>query len=353
MRSYRRLVDLEADYIVSRQQLSADPLTEGFIFLVDDSMVPYFANQAATALSLTKDSNRLPPVTRYLQWYFRNLNWPDQLGLYGTVYDYRREGGEWKPDLTIRVGTHKHYYDSVDAYAATFFTLLRAYVAADGDTQLLKKHVHQIEAISGLMVQMMDPSDGLTIAKPTYPVKYLMDNCEVYKGLQDAAWLFRVVFQNPHKADHFAQLATKNRKGILTALFSGSDFFIYKAGKQRGKVTWKKWYPDAVAQLFPAIFGVIDPNDARAERAYERLNHYFPRWHTFTSVHTKDFPWALVAYAATLMGKTEDYERFRASAESVYILPGHPWPWQAVEAAWFLMASLRMDYLAAGWRGYP
>jgi hypothetical protein len=68
----------------------------------------------------------------------------------------------------------------IDAYAATVLTLLRAYVAADGDTQLPMMHANQSEAISGLMVNMMDPADGLTIAKPTYPVKYLMDNCEVY-----------------------------------------------------------------------------------------------------------------------------------------------------------------------------
>lgn len=353
MRSYRQLVDVEAEYIASRQQSGADPLADGYIFHADQSIVPYFANQAATALALTKDSKWLPAVARYMDWYFRNLNWPDALGLYGTIYDYRQVGGHWQPDLTIRVANHPHYYDSVDAYAATFLTLLRAYVAADGDTQPLMRHAKQIEAISGLMINMMDSADGLTIAKPTYPVKYLMDNCEVYKGLEDAAWLFRVVFQDPEKADYFAQMASFNRKGILTSLFNGLNFAVYKAGKQRGAVNWRRWYPDAVSQLFPAIFGVIDPNDARAEQAYQRLNDHFPRWHTFSSVHTKEFPWALIAYAATLMGKTEDFERYRASAEPVYIRSGHPRPWHAVEAAWFLIASLRMDHLAAGWRGYP
>jgi hypothetical protein len=353
MRSYRQLVDVEAEYIMSRQQAVADPLADGFIFHADQSIVPYFANQAATALALTKESNRLAAVARYLHWYFRNLNWPDELGLYGTTYDYRQVGGQWQPDLTIRAGTHPHYYDSVDAYAATFLTLLRAYVAADGGTQLLMRHANQIEAISGLMVNMMDPADGLAIAKPTYPVKYLMDNCEVYKGLQDAAWLFRVVFQDPTKADYFAQMASLNRKGILTDLFNGLHFAVYKTGKQRGAVNWSKWYPDAVSQLFPAIFGVIDPNDDRAGQAYQRLNRQFPRWHTFSSVHTKESPWALIAYAATLMENTDDFERYRASVEPVYIHSGNPWPWHVAEAAWFLMASLRMDHLAAGWRGYP
>lgn len=353
MRLYRHLVEIEASYILSRQKSAADPLADGFIFHADDAIIPYFATQAATALALTKDPHLLQAVARYLDWYFRNLNWPDALGLYGTVYDYRLVNDRWQPDLTPRAGDLPHYYDSVDAYAAAFLTLLRAYVAADGETRLLLENAPQIEAIGELIVQMIDPSDGLAIAMPTYPVKFLMDNCEVYKGLEDAAWLFRTLFQDQAKADLFERMAAFNRQGILSSLVTGSDFAVYKSWIRRGPVNWTNGYPDAFSQLFPAIYGVIPPNDERAVRAYRRLNRYLPAWHTFASAQTGEFPWALTAYAAALMGETADFERYRASAEAVYIRPGHPWPWHVGEAAWLLMASLHMDYRAAGWGGYP
>jgi hypothetical protein len=353
MRIYRRLVESEAEYILSRQDASGDPRTDGFIFIRADEMVPYFANQAATALALTKHRRWLPAVTRYLLWYFRHLNWPDDLGLYGTTYDYKRVDGKWQRDLAPRIGNQPHEYDSVDSYAATCLTLLRAYLAADGDPALLQAHGEEIQAISELLVQMIDPADGLSIAKPTYPVKFLMDNCEVNRGLRDASWLFRVLFKQARRATRFARLAAANRAGILTALADGSAFSIYKAGQVFGKVTWSKWYPDAVSQLFPVIHGVIDRRDPRARLAYRRLNRHFPRWHSFAARHESDFPWALVAYAATVMGKTADFERYRESAERVYIDAGHPWRWQVVEAAWFLLACLRMDHLASGWGAYP
>lgn len=353
MQHYRRLVEIEADYITSRQDSSSDERTAGFIFHTADTMVPYFANQAATALALMRDDVRLPVVTRYLGWYFRNLNWPDELGLYGTMYDYRRTDGEWQPDLAVRAGGHKHYYDSADAYAATFLTLLRAYAAAGGDTYLLVRQAPQIEAIAGLMVNLADPSDGLTIAKPTYPVKYLMDNCEVFKGLRDAAWLFHAVLGDPQAAAYYEQVAARTRSGILTSLANGPEFYYYRAGKHRGAVNWTKWYPDVVSQLFPALFGVIAPNDPRAVQAYQRLNHQFPRWHTFSAPHTAQAPWALVAYAATVLGFAEHFERYRTSAEAVYLATGHPGRWNIAESAWFLMACLHTDYLSAGWGGYP
>ncbi len=347
------MVEAEAQYIVSRQTASQDPQTDGFIFHTADAMVPYFATQAATALALTRAPKWLPAVERYMAWHFRHLNWPDELGLYGTTYDYKQVGGAWQPDLAVRTGKSKHYYDSVDSYAATFITLLRAYVASGGDAGRLTAHRRQIEAVAELMIQMMDPADGLTIAKPTYAVKYLMDNCEVYKGLRDAAWLFQEVFADPGNGVRFHEAAERNRQGILTGLADGPDFLMYKVGKKRGRPTWTQWYPDVVAQLFPVIFGVVAPGDPRAERGYARLGEGFPQWHTFGSAHTAHAPWALVAYAGAVLGKVEDVQRYRQSAEAVYISTGRPSPWNVAESAWFLMTNLHMDYSAAGWRGYP
>jgi len=97
-----------------------------------------------------------------------------------------------------------------------------------------------------------------------------------------------------------------------------------------------RWYPDAVAQIFPVVFGVVDPSDTRAVNAYASLNTYFPSWDTFQ--FNDPFPWAIAGYAAALMGDSERANTYRQSVESKYVnvTPQFPWPWYDEEAGWLM-----------------
>src|SRR5438309_8811545 len=104
------------------------------------------------------------------------------MGLACTIYDFKVSGSTETPTNDA---------DSTDSYAATFLSLAWAYWKT-GDPnarayiQTLK---YPLDCIGGVIVQTKQPN-GLTWAKPDYQIQYLMDNCEVYRGLRDLANIF-------------------------------------------------------------------------------------------------------------------------------------------------------------------
>jgi hypothetical protein len=374
---YNGIITSEASYIISRQKPYADDPKDpkdtnqwmNGAFLNGFSLVsPYFANLAATALVMSGEPGEpgkptpLESVTSYVTWYLNSLNWPDILGLHGTVYDYVRDAAGWRQRLTT---PHKsfpdnptkrvpHYYDSADAYAATFISLLRAYVHAGGSTAPLIAFSHQVEIITGIMIVLMK-DDHLTLAKPSPSFKYLMDNCEVYRGLEDAAWLFEHVFRDAGKASYFKSFATKNRDAILNELASKENpKEFYPSKSENGTlapIDWGKWYPDAVSQLFPFVFGVIPVSDERVDYAYGKLNERHPDWKTLSLDPKKEaFPWALVAYVAARMGKLHDLDLYVEAVKAKYpVTSRDTWKWHPAEAGWLLRACLHATGRPASW----
>jgi hypothetical protein len=96
------------------------------------------------------------------------------------------------------------------------------------------------------------------------------------------------------------------------------------------------WYPDAVAQIYPVVFGVTAPTDSQAISAYASLNAALPNWDTFQ--FNDSFPWAIVGYAAVVMGDSTRANRYRMSVESkfVNVSPQFPYPWYDAEDGWFM-----------------
>jgi hypothetical protein len=356
---HSEIITSEVRYILDQQIKDPGPMKGAFRHGATQ-VVPYFANLAATALALSGEPDTLQPVTDYVRWYLNSLNWPDLSSLHGTVYDYVHDCSGWRQRLTKPHPQHPgdptknvpHFYDSADSYAATFISLLRAYYHAGGNTALLTEFTHQIKIIAGLMADhLMDDSDCLTIAKPSHPVEYLMDNCEVYRGLADAAWLFEHVFQDASSAKHYQRWADLNRNGILTHLGNGDEFHVYKVGDERKPVDWEEWYPDVVSQLFPAAFGVISIDDPRAVRAFELMASNHPKWNDFDTLRPSPdaFPWAKVAYTAAKMGKLSDLDRYIESVKKKFLDTGHKWTWHPAEAGWLILACRRTEAFPAGW----
>jgi hypothetical protein len=324
---HHEIMRLEAAWIESLQQPSGALTTQRDAW--PRAINPYFANFAATAL--TRDTTRLEVVKKYILWYLGHLNWPDHTGLHGTVYDH-----EVLADGTER---SKGRYDSADSYAATFISLLRAYYEASGDADLLKANRYAIDIIGGVMVSLMDPSDHLTFAMRGSGFKYLMDNCEVYKGLADLAWLFRNVFAEPQGADWYQVHADNVKNAVLTELSNGASFYVYKEAAGKKAVDWSIWYSHGVSQLFPLLFGVIAPDSQRARALYAELNEHHAGWE---SANKDFFPWAIVGYAAVLLGDLPRAETFSARMRTQYVDAGHPYPWHVAEAGWLLRMNSRM-----------
>jgi hypothetical protein len=306
-------------------------LADGALMYSTLRVNPYYSNLAASGM--LKDSARYTQVLNWMKWYVAHLNWPDKWGMYGTMYDYNIVNGK-----VVSAGDA----DSTDSYAATFLSLAwEAYQTGNGTLQSYVKSIsYQLDMIAGVLTQTQQ-SDGLTWAKPDYQIKYLMDNSEVYRGLQDASSLFNAI-GNPAKGTFYGQAAAANKQGILGMWMNGV-WAVYKDGIGRLMgPNMGVWYPDASAQVFPVLYQVLPGSDSRSQQAYSRLNSAWPGWTSLSFSGQDPFPWVMVADAAALMGDSTRVNAYINTIQNKYVSKGFPWTWYTMESGWFMRLNAYM-----------
>ena len=308
---FERIFESETEWLASLQLSNgAIPMTytpDGTV-----KMNPYFADFAALAL-LDKADEYSDEVKRYMDWHFGHLNTEktDHNGVDGTIYDYEitLKNGEIT-DESIAIYKKENSYDSVDSYAATFLMVLNKYYNETGDSQYIIDHSNEIQRIINAMFAMC--YKGLTVAKPEWEVKYLMDNCEVYEGALAAAELFENVLcayddslkSVQKKCADFAVNIAQTIEDELWMPRAGH----YKVGIYRyfdipsDLFRWRKYYPCATAQLFPIIHGLIAPNTERADMLYDRFCEEYD-WANFR--YDDIFYWGANLQAAVVMNDIE------------------------------------------------
>jgi len=289
-------------------------------------ITPYFANFAAAAL--LEDPKSIPLVRRYLDWYIRHLE-PD-----GTVYDYQYEGNDWGNGRNC---VKKVPPDSEDAYAGTFLSLVCLYCQKSGDYKWAAENLPFLFKISQVITSLTD-GDGLTFALAKYRVKYLMDNCEAWRGLYDFSQLLFSL--GDQRAEHFKKQAGLLAAGVEKYLWNARRrcYHPAKIGFFKSPVNLKIFYPDAVAQLFPALYGLIDPGSQRALSLYQVFNAHQPGWVTITP---PDYPWVLLAYCACLHGDQKSALQKLNYVQKSYIENNSSY-WFCSEAAFFVLTAAKL-----------
>ena len=327
----------QADLTATAQWLKSNSVApDGAILYGSSQINPYYSNLAA--IGLTHDPSSYDTVQRWMQWYVNHLNWPDKWGLYGTTYDYDYNNG---------VETSRVSADSTDSYAATFLSLAWAYYQTGNAAaqSYVKSIASQLDSIGGVLIQTQQ-SDGLTWAKPDYKIKYLMDNCEAYRGLRDLALVFQNALGDSSKAGYYNAAADSMLQGI-ESMWTNGAWAMYKDGI--GNLiapNMGKWYPDATSQVFPVLQGVIAATDSRSQQAYNNLNDAWPGWPSLSFNAQDPFPWVLVGDAAIIMGDSTRVSTYVQSIEAKYVNNGFPWTWYSAEAGWFM----RLNAYALGAR---
>ncbi len=295
---------------------------------------PYFANQAAIALTLIP--GQIPYVRSWMRWYLGHVNQHDVWGLSGTVYVYDVADGA--------TAASRNNADSADAYAATFLSVaFNAWERGDTVTRsFVRDLIPELNGIAAVEAQTLQPN-GLTWAKPSYRVEYLEDNCQVYRGLADYAMLLAAVGDKNGSA-RYAREAQTVLDAIQSVLWVPSRneyaFFVNEKGKLVFATAKTAWYA-GVAELFPVIYGVISPSSDRAKSLYDRFNAEFPNWDTLDKPDA--FPQANVAYAAVLMNDTPRATRYVQTVTAKYQDHGFPWPWHVGESAWLIPTAKRLE----------
>ena len=305
---------------------------DGAILYGSSAINPYYSNLAA--IGLTKDPGSYGIVQHWMQWYINHLNWPDKWGLYGTTYDYDYNNG---------AETSHNDADSTDSYAATFLSLAWAYFSTgDANAQSYVRSLSsQLDAIGQVLVKTQQ-ADGLTWAKPDYQIKYLMDNCEAYRGLRDLGLVFQYAFNDLSKSQYYNGKADLMLQGI-NSMWMGSSWAVYKDGV--GALTgpnFGTWYPDASSQLFPVMQGVIPPSDGRSQQVYNQFNSVWPGWPNLSFNSQDPFPWVMIAAAAAAMGDSGRVNTYLNAVQSKYVANGFPWPWYNMEGGWYMRVNAYM-----------
>jgi hypothetical protein len=313
------------------QWISQFSQPDGAILYAPTEIEPYYANIAA--IGMTKDPNRMPQVVAWMKWYINHLNWPDKWGLYGTMYDYSVNNGAETATQTA---------DSTDSYAATFLTVVwNAWRTGDSSAQsYILGLSYQLDMIGGVLVQTQQ-GDGLTWAKPDYQIKYLMDNCEAYRGLRDLASIYQNAFGDSTKAAYYNAAADSMLNGILGMWLNGT-WAVYKDDLGRlAAPNMGTWYADATAQMFPVLMGVVSASDSRAQQSYKAFNAAWPGWPTLSFNSQDSFPWCLVGDAAAAMGDKTRLATYINSIQSKYGT-SYPWPFYDAEGGWYLRGNSYM-----------
>jgi hypothetical protein len=323
----------QANLNATGQWISANSIApDGAILYGSSKINPYFSNLAA--IGMTKNPANYQQVQNWMQWYINHLNWPDKWGVYGTTYDYDYNNG---------AETSLNDADSTDSYAATFLSVAWAYYSTgDPNAQsFVKTLAYQLDAI-GQVIVLTQNSDGLTWAKPDYQIKYLMDNCEAYRGLRDLAQLFGSAFNDAGKQQYYNAKADLMLQGINGMWMNGA-WAVYKDGIDRliGP-NMGTWYPDASSQMFPVMQDVISPSDPRSKQVYNQLLSAWPGWANLSFNSQDPFPWVMIADAAAVMGDTGRVNTYISNIQNQYVNNGFPWPFYSMEAGWFMRLNAYM-----------
>lgn len=335
------VIDTETEWLASIQ-LENGAIPMNYADNGDISVNPYFADFAALAM-LDDYEKYSADIISYIEWHFSHLNTKetDYNHTDGTIYDYTvtmKDGEIIKEAITEKDG--RLSYDSTDSYAATFLMVLDKYLEKSGDTEYILSRKNDIRRVSEALFTTMN--HGLTYAKPDYEIKYLMDNCEVYKGLSSAVNLFEIIsdVDISYKFIYFKCKYSVARLSsvIENKLWDKKEKHYYTAVDKKNKeaidFSWIEFYPSATSQLFPIAFGLIPTNCERSEMLYDTFCGIY-NWEEFDIPDS--FCWGSNAYTAAVMNDVDRVITYLSHYKQ--LMEKHEYPLYNADAAKVAMAA--------------
>ena len=312
----------DADWTLSAQ------LPDGAIAHYTDKheVWPYLANFAAMGLAraaeVTSDGRYSEAAWRWLSWYQAHQ---DANG-YVTDYVVNADGSL----------TSKGDMDSTDAYAGTFLLAARRTFLAKGDQTRLRGLAPALVAAVRAIASTQD-TDGLTWAKPSWKVKYLMDQAEVYAGLRAAADLARVLGDQTlrRNANAAADRVAAAVSGLWNPSTSTYDWAQHESGA-RETSKWATFYPDAQEQMWAVAFGLTDA--ARGRDLVARFEAAHPRWDQPAATDTYSGGTEPVGYwpvTGWAYARTGNQSRAQTGANNIRTAAkaaSRPWPYTTASA---------------------
>jgi hypothetical protein len=257
---------LRAAHSILMHQRTDGSLVMGASPTSEEKITPYFANFAALGLvaayGVTHEKDLLAAARAWADWYAAHQNAD------GTEYDFTGAPGRWKGSGD---------YDSTDSYAATYLDLLLALYNADHDLTWLTGKRSSITGALAAIKLTLQPI-GMTLAKPKWPVMYVMDNTETAQGLRSAALLAHLLHMSDLEHEATA-LATRMESAIANDLWDAKrQSYLIGLQPDGGRMEGlKEWYPDIMANLMAiAWLPSSERNRALIGRLVAQFDHDIP-----------------------------------------------------------------------------
>jgi hypothetical protein len=306
-------------------------------------VLPYLGNFAAWGLAVqggrSHDSAALRAAWSHLNWYAAAQD-PA-----GFVTDYVVD-----PAGAL---TSTGDMDSTDSYAGTFFLAADAAYQASRSIETgsaaRARLVGLSDGLNGALraIEATTDTDGLTWAKPAWRVKYLMDQAEVYAGLQAAQGLFAALGDTARaaRAGVAAQHVAAGVSGLWNAGTGAYDWAVHDDGT-RARADLSVLYPDAMEQVWAVAFGLVPRQRATTLLASIKARH--PELASPDAVSPGGdgtqrvgyWPWAAAAWLA--VGDRAEADRLLSAIDSAAAATGRPWPFTSGNAGQVMVIAGRL-----------
>jgi len=316
---YREIIDEESSWISGLQ------LDNGAVLLYEPDngsqghINPYFACQAMLGLVSDPEGRYLDQVGKYLSWHTDRI-----IEGNGTVTDYDVENGEL-------VSTGKA--DSFDSYAAEYILLLSEYLKRSGQVPDASQDT-ALRLLAGGFEEVL--LNDVTYVNNKMRIAYFMDNNEVLEAVQ-------LLEDRPEYEKVKAVLQTSVPERFYMADKGLYSVGIGNDGMLTGEPDLTDFYPDALAQLYPVVTGVVSPKGEREKRLYEQVCSLY-RWEEGDDL-SENFDWSVMCYVAACMSDIERTDKYLGLYRED-VKKDRSYPMHTANAGWVMRCcSKRMEQI--------
>jgi hypothetical protein len=192
--------------------------------------------------------------------------------------------------------------DSDDSYAATTLSIVARYLRASQNWTWWDANKVKLKIMAYRNLAMAMKTNGMSSVfqaprNRDNSLGYLMDNCEVFRGLRDYAALLRERGETID-GNYYDSFATRITDRIKLSLFDTTrSGFIPSDGDNRAGTAF---YADTTCQVFPQAFGLSELS-TYFDKAWVYLNKTTPGWE---DGRYDAYPWAVLGFVAARRGAT-------------------------------------------------
>ena len=302
--------NVDAVQVILSLRINDGPFEGGYQVAPLGMLSWYFTNLGL--LSIVQDlsvAERNFYIVPYLNLYLQNLE------ANAAIQDVVFSGGLATQPHTLQLS------DSDDSYAATYLSLVARYLTLSQDWNWWDANLPTLKHIADANIATAVKASGLTSVfqaprMASNSTGYLMDNCEVYRGLRDFAALLHL--QGDADGLDYDAIAADIAAAIRADLYASADQ-AFKISDLHPIVA-TSFYPGTTCQVFPQAFDVQELADLYAF-GWAYLNAVTPGWQHY-SASGELFPWAILGYVAAKRGDTAKAQAMLAKVNQQFANSG-------------------------------